>query len=201
MKRLYLHRKEYMKKIRRLYLNIDQNDSQQISMNEFFDIIDVIERYPEFDAPSFSDQAIWMTIRAKANGGRWSLKVISRSWIFETIMMVLLIVNCTFLILGMLSDDPGMIEWADYSDNMFFWVYFVEFLIKVIGNGVEKYFNDSWNVLDFSMILLSMINFLLSQTLSFLKNAKSAKATKLLKIIKINRIFRIFKALKNFQML
>jgi len=70
-------------------------------------------------------------------------------------------------------------------------------IIKLIGLGIEKYFDDSWNVFDFSMVILSTLSLALSTTLSFLRSAKSAKATKLLRLTKVNKLFRIFKALRS----
>lgn len=46
MKVAYLRKKRYIKRIRDLYLSIDVNDSNSISLNEFFDLIDIIEKNP-----------------------------------------------------------------------------------------------------------------------------------------------------------
>lgn len=94
-----------------------------------------------------------------------------------------------------------MIDLTDELDDYFFYLYTGEFLIKLIGLGVEKFFNDSWNVFDFFMVFMSALSIALSTTLSFLRSAKSAKATKILRLTKINRIFRIFKALRSVKFL
>lgn len=39
----YKHKKRLIKRIDELYLQIDVNDSNSISLNEFFELIDIIE--------------------------------------------------------------------------------------------------------------------------------------------------------------
>lgn len=44
MSKLYLNKKRYKKRIKDFFIQIDINDSDSISLNEFFDIIDIMER-------------------------------------------------------------------------------------------------------------------------------------------------------------
>jgi hypothetical protein len=48
MKSVYMNKKSYIKKIKPLYLMIDINDSDSISLNEFFDLIDILEGDPKY---------------------------------------------------------------------------------------------------------------------------------------------------------
>lgn len=75
----------------------------------------------------------------------------------------------------------------------------MEFAMKAVGLGIEKYFNDNWNCFDFGMMLVSLLSVILSNTFSFMKTAKSAKSTRLLRLLKINRVLRIFRTLRSFK--
>ena len=48
MENLYLQKKTYIKRINDLYKLIDRNDNNSISVNEFFEIIDILEKNPRF---------------------------------------------------------------------------------------------------------------------------------------------------------
>ena len=50
MEKVYLHKKHYIKKdhIDELYRLIDKNDDDSLSVNEFFELIDILDRNPKF---------------------------------------------------------------------------------------------------------------------------------------------------------
>ena len=41
-------------------------------------------------------------------------------------------------------------------DEICFYLYVLEFILKIIGLGIIKYFGDSWNQFDFGMIIVSI---------------------------------------------
>ncbi|EAR82678.2 cation channel family transporter (macronuclear) [Tetrahymena thermophila SB210] len=200
MSNLYLKKKSFLKKIKQLHCILDTNQTQSLSLNEFFEIIDVMEKNPRFQVPAFKDYKSWDIFRQKMNQ-KFYCKKIARSPIFDVSMLLILIINCAILFISMTSDNQSTQSLMDQIDDYFFYAYLLEFLIKVIGIGIEKYFEDSWNCFDFFMVVMSFLNIVLSTTLSFLQNTKSAKATKLLRLTKINRVFRIFKALRSIKFL
>ncbi len=48
MLEVYLHKKRYIKRISELYKCLDSNESDSVSVNEFFDLIDHLEKNPRF---------------------------------------------------------------------------------------------------------------------------------------------------------
>lgn len=59
----------------------------------------------------------------------------------------------------MTSED--IIAIFDSLDDYFLYMYIIEFMIKIIGLGIEKYWEDDWNKFDFGMIVLSVASSLL----------------------------------------
>jgi hypothetical protein len=47
-------------------------------------------------------------------------------------------------------------------NNIFYSVYVLEILIKVIGLGFKQFFKDYYNIYDFLLILLSTIDIILT---------------------------------------
>lgn len=94
-----------------------------------------------------------------------------------------------------------MINTLDLIDNICLYFYILEALIKGIGLGIEKYWEDPWNKFDFIMIIISILSDILFSILSVLKSVRSAKAGKLLRLTKINRMFKVFKAIRTVKLL
>ena len=82
-------------------------------------------------------------------------------------------------------------------DDYFLYAYIIEGIIKIIGLGLEKYFEDDWNMFDFAMIIMSLFSNFLYSVLTIVRSAKSVKATKILKLTKINRVLKAFRALRS----
>ena len=97
MKIAYMNKGRYIKRIRELYLQIDTNDTNSISLNEFFELIDILEQNPKWHLPSIPDSQIWDNFRKFFNKNL-KFKMIAKSNIFEAFMFVILIINSVAII-------------------------------------------------------------------------------------------------------
>ena len=57
--------------------------------------------------------------------------------------------------------DDDTLAMFDKMDDSCLYFYILEFVIKIIGFGIEKYWEDDWNRFDFGMIILSVASSLL----------------------------------------
>lgn len=89
---------------------------------------------------------------------------------FELFMFVILIINCVIIIcsagiyiffIQKVMTDDDTIAIFDIMDDYCLYFYILEFVIKIIGLGIEKYWEDDWNRFDFGMIVLSVASSLL----------------------------------------
>ena len=48
------------------------------------------------------------------------------------------------------NETENIFEIFDY---VFFCIYSIEIIIKIVGYGVETYFDDSWNNFDFFLVM------------------------------------------------
>ena len=117
-------------------------------------------------------------------------------------MTIVLLLNCGEVISSnfISSDDPAM-TFLNAIDDMCFYLYIIEFALKIVGLGIIKYFIDSWNKFDFAMIIVSMFGVFLQNLQSFLKNAQSMKSSRLLKLTKLNKLFRTFRACRTIKII
>ncbi|GAB5578115.1 cation channel sperm-associated protein 1 isoform X1 [Prionailurus iriomotensis] len=72
-------------------------------------------------------------------------------------------------------------------DSVFLCIYVVEAVLKIIALGL-KYFSDSWNILDFFIMIMAMLDFMLLQFNSF-------------SFVYHQSVFRIFKVFKSLRAL
>lgn len=196
MSAAYYHKKRYVKRIRSLYGQIDQNGNGCVSLNEFFDLIDIVEQNPYYQLPLLPDFWWWVATRNFLNR-KLKLKKIAKNVIFEVFMFIVLIVNCVVLIMAQMETDEEKLNTLYTIDNICLYIYIVECAIKAIGLGLEKYWEDGWNRFDFYMIIMSLAIDFVFKMLTFLKSVRTAKASKLIRITKANRVFRMFRACRS----
>ncbi|XP_075241341.1 muscle calcium channel subunit alpha-1-like isoform X7 [Convolutriloba macropyga] len=82
---------------------------------------------------------------------------------FEYLLFILIMVNTIFLAMKF-HNQPKAYEGVLDIMNMVFTVLFtIEFVLKVIAFNPKNYFNDSWNVFDFIIVLGSVIDITYSE--------------------------------------
>ena len=95
----------------------------------------------------------------------WCLKMITSPW-FERISMLIIIINC--ITLGMYqpcNDNPctsTRCRILTQIDNLIFIFFAVEMVIKILAMGFygkDTYLADSWNRLDFFIVLAGLVKF------------------------------------------
>lgn len=70
-------------------------------------------------------------------------------------------------------------------DDIFFGIYSIEFILKIIAYSIKGYFDDMWNKFDFFLLMFQlMFDYILYNILS--KNfVNTMKANRILKLAKI----------------
>lgn len=118
-------------------------------------------------------------------------KIIS-SPIFEGISLFVIVLNSIF----MAFEDPSSDESSSvfvYSDNIFLAVYTVEMLLKILGLGFiipkGSYLRDSWNVLDFVIVISGYLPMIILQ---FTGSSMSSNSTN----FNVLRSFRVLRPLR-----
>lgn len=84
------------------------------------------------------------------------------SKVFETLIMICIILN--IITMAMIYDEMSdeYSNWLDLSNTIFSFIFLFEALFKILALGVKRYFNSGWNKFDFSIVLTSMLDFVLT---------------------------------------
>ncbi len=115
MKEVYYQKRRNIKRIKELYLTLDTNDNGSIviiilflffkSINEFFDIIENLEKHSKFAVPLCRDFELWDKIRHFINKTFYIKKIIRNKW-FDRFIFTVLITNIVSILVNMSYDDP-----------------------------------------------------------------------------------------------
>lgn len=111
-------------------------------------------------------------------------------------MFIIVLFNSIIVIITM-SMEGSFVDTLDEIDDILVYIYIVEAIIKIVGFGIEKYFEDDWNMFDFVLILVSLLSILSSNIVSFFRTVKTAKSTKIVRVTKLNRMFRSIKGIRS----
>lgn len=85
---------------------------------------------------------------------------------------------------------------TDQLNIVFFYIFFLEMLIKMIGIGLKKYFSDGFGIFDFIVVIFSSIEFFLD--LINLNMAGALTAIRALRVFRLLRVFKLAKIWKSF---
>ena len=88
---------------------------------------------------------------------------------FDRVIMLLIFLSslklATDTYMDGLSEDSALLLISDISDALFTWAFAIECLVRVIALGFimdsGSYLRDSWNQLDFFIVVTSLVDFFL----------------------------------------
>jgi len=114
------------------------------------------------DKPLIRLRKFYFKISSYVN--RFALKIVKNP-IFDNISLLVILIN-TLLIL--ISDPVDSLSIANTTDDYFLYFYSIEMLLKIFAYGFiipdNSYLKDLWNILDFTVIFVGWISFLIERT-------------------------------------
>ena len=135
------------------------------------------------------------------------LKILSKIFEYFIIWMILLSWVLLWLDSPLNDPDSNFSKGLSILDILFTFVFFIEAILKWFAfgffwnhyNGVSPYIRNSWNALDFAVVLLSLSDFIVSNTsgdpatqnLSSLKSLRAIRALRPLRVASRNEGLKI----------
>jgi hypothetical protein len=124
--------------------------------------------------------------------------LIHQSW-FDTLILGFIVVSTILLAFENPLRDPNTnsVTILFYIDIVMTAVFLAEMVVKIIAlgllcNGPESYLRVSWNVLDFLIVLVSLLSIIFSHLdLSFLKAIRMLRILRPLRLISHNKSLKI----------
>ncbi|XP_017712812.1 PREDICTED: cation channel sperm-associated protein 1 [Rhinopithecus bieti] len=144
-------------------------------------------------------QWLWEKLTFLIQGFREMIRKLTQSLAFETFIFVVVCLNTFMLVAQTFAEVEIRGEWYFMAlDSIFFCIYVVEALLKIVALGLS-YFYDFWNNLDFFIMAMAVLDFLLMQTHSFAIYHQSL--FRILKVFKSLRALRAIRVLRRLRFL
>ena len=105
---------------------------------------------------------------------------------FQLFITISIIVNSLILALDSSNNSDEMQKFLEMSNYIFTGIFVLEMIIKLLGSGIKLYFKDRFNIFDFLLIALSLVD------IGLYYSKFSSKMAPL----RAFRIFRLFKISK-----
>ena len=115
------------------------------------------------------------------------------NWIFDNLSLLIIIINTVLILISDPTDPDNL---GNLSDNYFLYFYTVEAVLKIITftfiSAEDAYLKDYWNILDFSVVLVGWISFIIERVMNGTKITGLAG-------LRAFRILRPLKTVKRFK--
>ncbi len=97
-------------------------------------------------------------------------------------MFLVVLMNMIILIIYSFSDNQTTLDNIDQIDNVLVYIYLAEVIIKLLGYGIQAYFREGWNIMDFILTVISLVT---NVALSLAKLARTVKSTRFLRNLRV----------------
>ncbi|CAB3399819.1 unnamed protein product [Caenorhabditis bovis] len=156
---------------------------------------DVEEVNSDLPYPGFAEPALKCFYQARPPRS-WALRMVMSPW-FDRITMAVILINC--ITLGMYrpcEDGPDCKTYRcqilDLIDNCIFVYFALEMVIKILALGFfgpAAYMSDTWNRLDFFIVMAGIAEFILHEYLGGNINLTAIRTVRVLRPLRaVNRI-------------
>ncbi|KAM5223944.1 cation channel sperm-associated protein 1 [Hipposideros larvatus] len=146
---------------------------------------------------------LWEKLSHLLWGFRKMLRKLTESLIFEAFIFLVVCLNTVMLVAQTFAEVEVRGEWYFVAlDSIFLCVYMVEAMLKITALGF-KYFSDSWNKLDFFIMVMAVLDFMLMQINSstFRRTVYNQSIVRIFKVFKSLRALRAIRVLRRLSFL
>ena len=118
---------------------------------------------------------------------------------FDSFLMVCIITNIISLGLNYEGASANYNKALENINYAFTAVFVTEFLLKIIALGPKVYFSSNWNKFDFTIVICSLAEIIITQTISgsvsFLRIGP--QIIRIFRVLRVTRVLKLIKRLQN----
>lgn len=155
------------------------------------------KKWVDIQAMSVKAKPESKTSQIPKNSVRRALYMISKSKIFELVIMVVILVNMLILAYAEASNEYSQV--IEYLNMICTFIFIMEALIKILGLG-PSYFKAGWNCFDFFIVSTSIIDLAIEYSGST-GNPILRQGPQLIRVIRVLRVSRLLRLIKSLESL
>ncbi|XP_051048105.1 cation channel sperm-associated protein 1 [Phodopus roborovskii] len=177
------------------------SDTEQIQKRKISDLLTGTQRAHKKQHSGNIFQWIWEKISNVIWGLRKMMMSLTQSLGFETFIFIVVCLNTIVLVAQTFTELEIRGEWYFMVlDSIFLSIYVLEAVLKLIALGME-YFYDPWNNLDFFIMVMAVLDFVLLQINSLSYSFYNHSLFRILKVFKSMRALRAIRVLRRLSIL
>lgn len=150
-----------------------------------------VRRFPKH--PSYNYRSLFCL--NPGNGFRVFLGNLALHPLFGGFILLLILLSCILLAMESEETPPETIEILDEINIVVSFLFLGEMVIKMLAMGIFNhpgaYLTDGWNRLDCFIVVVSMVDFFLGGTFSFIKALRFMRAIRPLRVVRRLRGLRV----------
>lgn len=134
---------------------------------------------------------------------RCLLKTITKSDFFDNLMLGSVLANTLLMSLDRYGLPKETADMYELFNLCFTWIFIVEMFIKLLAVGVSKYVKEPLNILDGTVVLLSMIELVMAASNGEGGNGSvtAFRAIRIFRTLRVLRVARLLRALESMQVI
>ena len=114
----------------------------------------------EYEEATYEEDA---RIRSRQNGLYRCMYKFVTSVSFNFFIFVLILANTATLAAYTYDESETQITVLNVFNEIFTWAFFLEMILKIIGLGFKNYRQDSYNVFDAVIVVISLVDWTISR--------------------------------------
>jgi hypothetical protein len=93
------------------------------------------------------------------------------------------------------------IDFLERANGIFTWIFIVEMTVKLLAIGFKKYCTETMNIVDGSVVLISIVEIVMSAGNSSGSNFQAFRTVRIFRTIRVVRVARLLRALHSMQVI
>ncbi|EGR34843.1 hypothetical protein IMG5_000710 [Ichthyophthirius multifiliis] len=184
----------------KLWNYINQERQNKINIDQFFNVIDIIEQQKEFSLSKIKPFKQWIKFRNYILK-KFNLQIYVENLYFEIFIFIITLISCSLAIISIFTQKQQTLIVFDIIDNIILVIFIIEIIFKIIIYGIYKYMDNGWNRLHIILSIIQIINVITIYAALDFDFFKQFAAITLVKITKIQRVFRILKTFRTIKII
>ncbi|XP_047138400.2 probable voltage-dependent N-type calcium channel subunit alpha-1B isoform X2 [Hydra vulgaris] len=133
----------------------------------------------------------------RSNALRANIKAVMLSNFMYWVLIVLVILNSITGVMQFYQQQQWINDLTNITDNFFLIFFFLETSLKLYALGPSLYFQSKFNIFDFVVVLVSIINWFLNKFMNINLAVSVLRQLRLMRLIKFTKLWSSLKNLIN----
>jgi hypothetical protein len=107
---------------------------------------------------------------------------------FDSGIMITILLNLVTIAIEYEGSSNAYSDVLNYFNYVFTAIFIIECCLKLLANGIKRYFYVAWNIFDFIVVVSSIVDLVISNALG--SNVSFIKSLQIIRVLRVMRVTR-----------